>query len=74
MSRRSVMNQTLKDLKEIARAEHVPYSKGSKAQLIERIQRYRDTVGTLYREIKLSLKKGAKTESVEGMECLISVI
>ena len=54
MSRRSVMNQTLKDLKEIARAEHVPYSKGNKAQLIERIQRYRDTVGTLYRENKLS--------------------
>ena len=60
------MNQTLKDLKEIARAEHVPYSKGNKAQLIERIQRYRDTVGTLYRENKLSLKKVTKTEGVRG--------
>ena len=45
MHRRSVTNQTLKDLKEIARAENVPYSKGNKAQLIERIQKYRDTVG-----------------------------
>ena len=28
------MNQTLKDLKEIARAEHVPYSKGNKAEKV----------------------------------------
>ena len=39
---------------------------GNKAQLIERIQRYRDTVGTLYRENKFSLKKVAKTEGVRG--------
>ena len=56
MHRRSVTNQTLKDLKEIARAENVPYSKGNKAQLIERIQKYRDTVGTLYIENKSNLK------------------
>ena len=66
MHRGSATNQTLKDLKEIARAENVPHSKGSKAQLIERIQRYRDTVGTLYRENKSSLKKVAKTEGVRG--------
>lgn len=60
------MNQTLKDLKEIARAENVPYSRRNKAQLIERIQRYRDTVGTLYRENKSSLKRVAKTEDVRG--------
>ena len=58
------MNETLKDLKEIARAENVPYSGRNKAQLIECIQRYRDTVGTLYRENKFSLKKVAKTEGV----------
>ena len=34
MSKRSVTNQTLKDLKEIARAEHVPYSKGNKAEKV----------------------------------------
>ena len=66
MHKRSVTNQTLKDLKEIARAENVPYSRGNKQQLIERIQQYRDTVGTLYREGKSSLKKVAKTEGVRG--------
>ena len=34
MSKRSVMNQTLKDLKGIARAEHVLYSKGNKAEKV----------------------------------------
>ena len=67
MYKRSVMNETLKDLKEIARAENVPYSGRNKAQLIECIQRYRDTVGTLYRENKFSLKKVAKTEGVRGV-------
>ena len=34
MSKRSVMNQTLKGLMRIARAEHVPYSKGNKAEKV----------------------------------------
>ena len=66
-----MMNQTRRELIEIAKAENVPYSKRNKAQLIERIQQYRDTVGTLYRESKSSLKKLAKTEGVRGYGSLI---
>jgi len=36
------MNQTYKELVEIAKAENVPYSRTNKATLIERIQHYRD--------------------------------
>ena len=41
-----MMNQTRKDFK--AKAENVPYSGLNKRALIDRIQHYRDTVGTLY--------------------------
>ena len=60
------MNQTYKELVEIARAENVPYSRTNKGMLIERIKHYRDTVGTLYRKQKRSLKGIAKTEGVRG--------
>ena len=36
--------------------------------LIKRIKHYRDTVGTLYRKQKRSLKGIAKTEGIRGME------
>ena len=62
------MNQTYKELVEIARAENVPYSRTNKGMLIERIKHYRDTVGTLYRKQKRSLKGIAKTEGIRGME------
>jgi len=62
----SMMNQTYKELREIARAENVPYSKTSKGILIKRIQHYRDTVDTLYRGRKKSLKAIAKAEGVRG--------
>ena len=65
-----MMNQTRRELIEIAKAENVPYSRGNKAQLIERIQKYRDTVGTLYRENKSSLKRVAKTEGIRGYGAL----
>ena len=51
-----MMNQTRKDLIVKAKAENVPYSGLNKRALIDRIQHYRDTVGTLYRERKSSLK------------------
>ena len=59
-----MMNQTYKVLKEIAKAENVPYSRTNKATLVNRIQHYRDTVGTLYRESKMSLKRMAKKEGI----------
>lgn len=61
-----MMNQTYKELKEIARVENVPYSRTNKSTLVERIQHYRATVGTLYREGKRSLKVMAKSDGVRG--------
>ena len=66
MNKLSMMNQTYKELKEIARAENVPYSGTNKGTLVARIQHYRDTVGTLYREVKKSLKSMAKAEGIRG--------
>ena len=60
------MNQTRRVLIEIARAENVPYSGLNKRVLIDRIQNYRDTVGTLYRENKGDLKALAKAEGIRG--------
>ena len=47
-----MMKQTRKDLIVIAKAENVPYSGLNRNALIDRIQHYRYTVGTLYREKK----------------------
>jgi len=60
------MNQTRRTLIEIARAENIPYSGLNKRGLIDRIQHYRDTVGTLYRENKGDLKALAKAEGIRG--------
>jgi len=61
-----MMNQTRRELVKIAKAENVPYSGINKRSLIERIQHYRDTVGTLYRVKKRDLKALAKGEGVRG--------
>ena len=61
-----MMNQTYKELIQIARAENAPYSRANKSTLISRIQQYRDTVGTLYRRSKRSLKDMAKSEGLRG--------
>ena len=60
------MEQTYRDLVGIARAENVPYSRTNKRGLIERIQHYRNTVGTLYRKRKNELKALAKNEGLRG--------
>ena len=60
------MNQTRRELVEIAKAENVPYSGLNKNALVGRIQQYRDTVGTLYREKKRDLKALAKEEGIRG--------
>ena len=59
-------DKTRKELTLIAKAENVPYSGLNKTALIDRIQHYRDTVGTLYREKKGDLKALAKTEGIRG--------
>ena len=61
-----LMNQTRKALIDIARAENVPFSGANKRALIDRIQHYRDTVGTLYRKGKGELKAISKTEGIRG--------
>ena len=61
-----MMKQTRKELIVIAKAENVPYSGVNKNTLIDRIQHYRDTVGTLYRKNKSSLKALAKAENIRG--------
>ena len=61
-----LMNQTRKTLVDIAKAENVPFSGLNKNALIGRIQHYRDTVGTLYREQKGDLKALAKAEGIRG--------
>ena len=62
----ALMNQTYNSLRNIARAENVPYSRTNKQTLIERIQQYRDTVGSLYRKVKKDLKAMAKSEGIRG--------
>ncbi len=61
-----MMKQTRKELIVIAKAENVPYTGLNKNTLIDRIQHYRDTVGTLYRKNKSSLKALAKAENIRG--------
>ena len=61
-----MMNQTYKELVNIARAENVPYSKTNKRSLVDRIQQYRDTVGTLYREKSRELRRLARREGLRG--------
>ena len=61
-----MMKQTRRVLVEIAKAENVPFSGLNKRSLIDRIQHYRDTVGTLYREKKGDLKGLAKAEGIRG--------
>ena len=61
-----MMEQTLKELIVIAKVENVPYSGLNKGTVIDRIQNYRDTVGTLHRKNKTSLKALAKAENIRG--------
>ena len=61
-----MMNKTLKELRDIARAEHVPFSRVNKNALIERIQHHRDTVGTMYRRNKKDLKRIARNVGLQG--------
>ena len=44
----TLMKQTNNELRDIARAEGISYSKLNKAALVERILDYRATVGSLY--------------------------
>ena len=51
----NLKNNNLNELRNIARAEGVPYSKLNKATLVERIFDYRATVGSLYHENRQSI-------------------
>ena len=62
----TLMNQTLNELRNIAQAENVPFSKANKKTLTERITHYRDTVGTLYRKDKSKLKHIAQKYGIRG--------
>ena len=53
----TLMNQTNNELRNIARAESVPYSKLNKAALVINILKYRATLGSLYRKNRKSLNK-----------------
>ena len=48
------MKQTTNELRNIARAEGVPYSKQKKAALVSKILEYRATMRTLYRNNRKS--------------------
>ena len=62
----NLKNNDLNELRNIARAEGVPYSKLNKAALVERIFDYRATVGSLYRENRRSINEIAKNEKLRG--------
>ena len=62
----NLKNNDLNELRYIARAEGVPYSKLNKADLVARILDYRATVGSLYRENRRSINEIAKNEKLRG--------
>ena len=62
----NLKNNDLNELRNIARAEGVPYSKLNKEALVERIFDYRATVGSLYREKRRSINEIAKNEKLRG--------
>ena len=61
-----LMQRTIRDLKEIARVEHVAYSGLKKKDLVERILDYRATAGSLYRKNLNELKGEAKKVGFPG--------
>ena len=65
-----LMNQTNNELRNIARAVGVSYSKLNKAALVNNILDYRATVGTLYRENRKSLNEIAEKEKFRGYTSL----
>ena len=62
----NLKNSDLNELRNIARAEGVPYSKLNKTALVERILDYRATVGSLYHENRRSINEIAKNEKLRG--------
>ena len=62
----NLKNNNLNELRNIARAEGVPYSKLNKATLVERIFDYRAMVGSLYHENRQSINEIAKNEKIRG--------
>ena len=62
----NLKNSDLNELRNIARAEGVPYSKLNKAALVERIFDYRAMVGSLYHENRQSINEIAKNEKLRG--------
>ena len=62
----TLMNKTLNELRSIAQAENVPFSKANKKTLTDRITHYRETVGTLYRKDKSKLKHIAQKDGIRG--------
>ena len=62
----NLKNNDLNELRNIARAEGVPYSKLNKAALVDRILDYRAIVGSLYRENRRSINEIAKNEKLRG--------
>ena len=66
----TLMKQTNNELRNMARAEGIPYSKLNKAALGGRILDYRTTVDSLYRENRKSLNMIAKKEKLRGYTSL----
>ena len=62
----NLKNNNLNELRNIARAEGVPYSKLNKVTLVERIFDYRATVGSLYHENRQSINEIARNEKIRG--------
>ena len=66
----TLMKQTNNELRNIARAEGISYSKLNKSALVERILDYRATVGSLYHEKRKSINEIAKKEKLRGYTSL----
>ena len=61
-----LLQQSNRELRDIARVEHVPYSGLNKRSLVERIMHYRATAGTLYRKNRTELNAEARNIGFEG--------
>ena len=66
----ALMKQTNNELRNIARAEGIAYSKLNKSALVERILDYRATVGSLYHKNRRSINGIAKKEKLRGYTSL----
>ena len=64
----TLMKQTNNELRNIARAEGVSYSKLNKTALVERILDYRASVGSLYREKRTLINEVAKKKNYEVIQ------